>query len=285
MIYSVPPQDMDRIKANHGLNLLVSPELRTVFLGFDQSRPELLNSNVKGKNPFQDERVRQAFYQAVDIEAIHKVVMRGQSRPTGLLYGPGVNGFDAKADVRWPYDPAGAKKLLAAAGYPNGFSVTLDCPNDRYVNDAQICQAVTVMLAKIGIKATLNAQTKLKYFAQISNPDYKTDFYMLGWTPNTYDAHNSLYNLAGTRNGTRGVFNDGGWSNPQFDKLLDDIAVETNPARRQDMINQASKIIHDQAAFIPLHQQTIVWAAKKNVSVVQLADDTFPLRFVTVKGK
>lgn len=285
MIYSVPPQDMDRIKANHNLNLLVSPELRTVFLGFDQSRPQLLNSNIKGKNPFQDERVRQAFYQAIDIQAIHKVVMRGQSRPTGLLYGPGVNGYDPKADVRWPYDPAGAKKLLAAAGYPNGFSVTLDCPNDRYVNDAQICQAVTVMLAKIGIKATLNAQTKLKYFAQISNPDYKTDFYMLGWTPNTYDAHNSLFNLAGTRNGTRGVFNDGGWSNPQFDKLLDDIAVETNPARRQDMINQASKIIHDQAAFIPLHQQTIVWAAKKTISLVQPADDTFPLRFVTVKGK
>jgi peptide/nickel transport system substrate-binding protein len=283
MIYTVPPQDMDRIKGNASLNLLVGPELRTVFLGFDQSRPELINSDVKGKNPFQDERVRQAFYQAIDIEAIHKVVMRGQSRPTGLLYGPGINGWTEESDVRWPFDPAGAKKLLADAGYPEGFSVTLDCPNDRYVNDAQICQAVTVMLAKIGIKATLNAQTKLKYFAQISNPDYNTDFYMLGWTPTTYDAHNSLYNLAGTRNGTRGVFNDGGWSNAEFDKLLDDIAVETDAARRQAMIVQASKIIHDQAAFIPLHQQTLVWATKKIVSLVQPADDTFPLRFVTVK--
>ena len=283
MIYTVPPQDMDRIKANPGFTLLVRPELRTVFLGFDQSRPQLLNSDVKGKNPFQDERVRQAFSQAVDAEAIQKIVMRGQSRPTGLLYGPGVNGWTATSDVRWPYDPAAAKKLLAEAGYPEGFTVTLDCPNDRYVNDAQICQAVTVMLAKIGVHATLNAETKLKYFAQISNPDYNTDFYMLGWTPTTYDALNALYNLAGTRNGVRGVFNDGGWSNPQFDKLLDDIAVETDPARRQSMIEQASKIIHDQAAFIPLHQQMVVWATKKNVSVVQLSDNTFPLRFVAVK--
>lgn len=283
MLYTVPPQDMDRIKANPGFTLLVRPELRTVFLGFDQSRAQLLSSDVKGKNPFQDGRVRRAFYQAIDIEAIRKVIMRGQSRPTGLLYGPGVNGWTEKGDVRLPYDPAAAKALLAAAGYPNGFSVTLDCPNDRYVNDAQICQAVTVMLAKIGIHATLNAETKLKYFAQISNPDYKTDFYMLGWTPTTYDAHNALFNLAGTRNGVRGVFNDGGWSNAAFDKLLDDIAVETDPARRQSMIEQASKIIADQASFIPLHQQMVVWAVKKGVSVVQFADDTFPLRFVTVK--
>jgi len=283
MIYSVPPQDMDRIKGNQGLKLLVGPELRTVFLGFDQSRPELLNSDVKGKNPFQDERVRQAFYQAIDIEAIHKVIMRGQSRPTGLLYGPGVNGWTEQSDVRWPYDPAAAKKLLADAGYPSGFTVTLDCPNDRYVNDAQICQAVTVMLAKIGMHANLNAQTKLKYFAQISNPGYNTDFYMLGWTPNTYDALNSLYSLAGTRNGVRGVFNDGGWSNPEFDKLLDQIAVETDLEKRLAMIVEASKIVHDQAALIPLHQQTIVWATKKDVSVVQPADGTFPLRFVTVR--
>ena len=283
MIYTVPPQDMDRIKGNPGFTLLATPELRTVFLGFDQSRPELLNSDVKGKNPFQDQRVRQAFYEAVDVAAIHKVVMRGQSRPTGLLYGPGVNGWTAASDVRWPYDPAAAKTLLADAGYPNGFTVTLDCPNDRYVNDAQICQAVTVMLAKIGVHAILNAEPKLKYFAQISNPDYKTDFYMLGWTPTTYDAHNAFFNLAGTRNGVRGVFNDGGWSNADFDKLLDDIAVETDAKRRQGMIDQAGKIIHDQVAFIPLHQQEVVWATKKNISVVQFSDNTFPLRLVTVK--
>ena len=283
MIYTVPPQDMERLKRTQGVNLLVSPELRTIFLGFDVSRPELLKSDVKGKNPFQDRRVRQAFYQAIDINAIKQRVMRNQSRPTGLMYGPGVNGFTEASDVRYTYDPEASKKLLSDAGYPNGFGVTLDCPNDRYVNDESICQAVTAMLAKANIRITLAAQTRLKYFAEISNPDYHTSFYMLGWTPNTYDAHNSLFNLLGSRNGTRGVFNDGGWSNKTFDDLLDKIAVNTDPALRQQQIEAASKIAQDDVATIPLHQQTVVWAAKSNIELQQLADDTFPLRYVTVK--
>jgi peptide/nickel transport system substrate-binding protein len=283
MIYTVPPQDMERLNRTQGVKLLVSPELRTIFLGFDVARPELLKSDVKGKNPFQDKRVRQAFYQAIDINAIKQRVMRNQSRPTGLMYGPGVNGFTEASDVRYPYDPEASKKLLAEAGYPNGFGVTLDCPNDRYVNDEAICQAITAMLAKANIRITLAAQTRLKYFAEISNPDYHTSFYMLGWTPNTYDAHNSLFNLLGSRNGTRGVFNDGGWSNKDFDALLDKIAVDTDPVKRQQEILQASKIAQDDVATIPLHQQTVLWAAKSNIELQQLADDTFPLRYVHVK--
>ena len=139
------------------------------------------------------------------------------------------------------------------------------------------------MLARANIRITLAAQTRLKYFAEISNPDYNTSFYMLGWTPNTYDAHNSFFNLAGTRNGVRGVFNDGGWSNAEFDKLVDAISTEIDPAKRQALITAASKIVHDEAAFIPLHQQTVVWAAKSNIDLVQLADNTFPLRYVMVK--
>ncbi len=283
MIYTVPPQDMDRLTRTQGVKVLSTPELRTIFLGFDVSRPELLKSDVKGKNPFQDRRVRQAFYQAVDVNAIKQRVMRNQSRPTGLMYGPGINGYTPESDVRLSYDPEGAKKLLAEAGYPNGFGVTLDCPNDRYVNDEAICQAVTVMLARIGVRVTLAAQTRLKYFAEISNPDYRTSFFMLGWTPNTYDALNALYNLLGSRNGIRGVFNDGGWSNQEFDSLLDKIAVETDPAKRQQEIVRASKIAQDDVATIPLHQQTVVWAARSNIELSQLADNTFPLRFVRVK--
>ena len=283
MIYTVPPQDIQRLEHAPGIKLWMGPELRTVFLSFDVKRPELLKSDVKGKNPFQDKRVRQAFYEAIDIDAIHKRVMRGQSHPTGLMYGPGVNGYDKNLDNRYPYNPDEGKKLLAEAGYPNGFGVTLDCPNDRYINDEAICQAATAMLARIGVKVTLAAQTRLKYFAEISNPDYRTSFYMLGWTPSTYDALNSLYNLLGSRNGTRGIFNDGGWSNQQFDDLLDKIAVETDKAKRDKMIDEASKIAQDEVATIPLHQQVLVWAAKSNIDLVQPADDTFPLRFVTVK--
>ena len=228
MMYTVPPQDFPRLASSPDLKVLQVPELRTVFLGFDQSRDELLKSDVKGKNPFKDQRVRQAFNEAIDIKAIQARVMRGQSHPTGLLYGPGVNGWTEASDTRYPYDPADGKKLLAAAGYPDGFGVTLDCPNDRYINDEAICQAVTAMLARIGVTVMLNAQTRLKYFAEISNPDYHTSFYMLGWTPNTYDALNSFYNLAGSRTGTHGIFNDGGYSDPKFDALLDQIAVETD---------------------------------------------------------
>ena len=254
-----------------------------MFLGFDVARPELLKSDVKGKNPFQDRRVRQAFYQAIDINAIKQRVMRNQSRPTGLMYGPGVNGFTEASDVRYPYDPEASKKLLAEAGYPNGFGVTLDCPNDRYVNDEAICQAVTAMLARAGIKITLAAQTRLKYFAEISNPDYHTSFYMLGWTPSTYDAHNSLFNLLGTpqrhprRVQRRRLVEQGVRRPARQDRGRD------RPGQAAGGDRAASKIAHDEAATIPLHQQTVVWAAKANIELQQLADNTFPLRFVHVK--
>jgi peptide/nickel transport system substrate-binding protein len=283
MIYTVPPQDVARLRHTDGLHIVEGPELRTIYLGMDVSRDELLKSDVKGKNPFKDVRVRKAFYEAIDIQAIHDKVMLGQSHPTGLLYGPGVNGYSAASDVRYPYDPEDAKKLLAEAGYPNGFGVTLDCPNDRYVNDGAICQAATIMLSRIGMHVTLNAETKMKFFAEINAPRYASSFFMLGWTPTTYDALNSLYNLAGTRNGVRGVFNVGGYSNPAFDALLDKIAVNTNEAERDAQIVAASKILHDEAAVIPLHQQTVIWAARDRVQLTQLADDTFPLRFVSVK--
>ena len=282
MVYTVPPQDMDRIGKTPGLRLIVGPELRTIFLGFDQSRDELLKSDVKGKNPFKDQRVRMAFYQAIDVNAISTRVMRGQARPAGLMYGPGVNGHSAESDQRHAYDPAKAKALLAEAGYPNGFTITMDCPNDRYVNDEQICQAVTAMLARIGVKVDLVAQTRLKYFSEINSPGFNTSFYLLGWTPTTYDAHNVFFNLAGTRNGVRGVFNNGGYSNPEFDKVADQILVEADPAKRQQMILAASRILKQDVAYIPLHQQTVVWATRTNIDLQQLADNYFPLRYVRV---
>ena len=184
MIYTVPPQDMDRIRSTQGLQLITGPELRTIFFGLDQWRDELLRSNIKGRNPLKDVRVREAFALAIDEQAIAARVMRGQAHPTWLMWGPGVNGYDPAQDVRPRADPVRAKALLAAAGYPDGFEVSLDCPNDRYVNDEAICTAVVAMLARIGVKVNLIAQTKLKFFSKIGPPTYDTDFYMLGWTPN-----------------------------------------------------------------------------------------------------
>ncbi|MBL6079002.1 ABC transporter substrate-binding protein [Belnapia sp. T18] len=284
-LYTVPPQDVTRISSTQGVRIIQGPELRTVFLGLDQMRPQLLKSDVQGKNPFQDVRVRRAMLLAIDMNAIQRTVMRGQSRPSNLLYGPGVNGFVEADDVRPAVNVNEAKRLLTEAGYPNGFGVTLDCPNDRYVNDEAICTAAVSMLARIGIRVTLNAQTRARFFAEVNAPRYNTSFYMLGWTPTTSDAHNSLYSLAGSRNGTRGVFNNGGYSNAQFDTLVDQIAVETDPAKRQAMISQASKILQDDVAYIPLHQQQIVWAARQGVEVPQTADNYIQLRFVRMPAR
>lgn len=159
----IPVQDIERVNNNPGTRAITGPELRTIFLGMDQKRDELLYSSVKGKNPFKDKRVRQAFYQAIDIDGIKKTVMRGASNPSALMVGPGINGFQPDAK-RLPYDPAAAKKLITEAGYPDGFEVTMNCPNDRYVNDSRICQAVAANLARINVKIKLLAETKGTYF-------------------------------------------------------------------------------------------------------------------------
>jgi peptide/nickel transport system substrate-binding protein len=283
MIYSVPPQDMQRIGHAPGLHLIQNPELRTIYLGFSMSRDELLTSNIKGKNPFKDLRVRQAFALAIDEPTIVQKVMLGLGHPTWEMWGPGVNGYNAKLDVRPKVDVAKAKDLMKQAGYADGFRLGFDCPNDRYVMDEQICTAITSMLARIGVKVDLDAQTKAKFFAKINGPKYDTDFYLLGWTPATYDAHNVLYSLLGTRGGGRGEVNDGGYSNPTLDDLTAKIGVETDQAKRTAMIDQAIELLQQDLPVIPLHQQVIVWAAKDNVTLAQPADDFFPYRYVTVK--
>jgi peptide/nickel transport system substrate-binding protein len=285
MIYTVPPQDTEVIAKTPHMKIIKGPELRTIFLGFDMARPELLESNIKGKNPFKDLRVRKAFYQAIDEDAIKTKTMRGFATPTGLMIGEGINGFDPTMNKRLlPYDPAAAKKLLAEAGYPNGFEVGMDCPNDRYINDEGICQAIVAMLARIGVKVNALIQTRAKYFAKILGPGYNTSFYLLGWTPATYDAHNMLISLLTSRTGKgRGEINVGGYSNPELDKLIDGIQVETDKEKRLAMIHDALKIVKEDIPVIPLHQQVLVWAARDNVELVQPADDYFPLRYVKVK--
>ena len=279
-VYTVPPQDVARISATNGVRIIQGAELRTIYLGLDQMRPVLLKSDVTGRNPFQDVRVRRAMQLAIDTTAIQRSVMRGQSRPTNLMYGPGVNGFVEADDQRTAVDLPRARTLLTEAGFPNGFGVTLDCPNDRYVNDEGICTAVVAMLARINIRVTLNAQTRVRFFAEVNGPRYNTSFYLLGWTPATSDAHNALFSLAGTRDGSRGVFNNGGYSNPRLDTLIDRIAVETDTAARQRLITEASGIIREDVAYIPLHQQQVVWAVRQGWNVVQTADNYIQLRHV-----
>lgn len=279
----VPVQDVARVNASPNAKVIVGPELRTIFLGMDQKRDELQYSSVKGKNPFKDKRVRQAFYQSIDIEGIKRTVMRGASRPTGLMVGPGITGFNEAQDKRLPYDPEAAKKLLADAGYPQGFEVSMNCPNDRYVNDAQICQAVAAGLAKINVKINLVAETKGTYFPKILRRD--TSFYMLGWTPSTYDAHNALNALMATPDpsGT-GQFNLGSYSNPKVDALTKQIQSETDKAKRDAMIKEVFAIHADDIGHLPLHQQSLAWGVSKKVALTQLADNFMFFKWMSVKG-
>ncbi len=283
MAYPIPVQDMKRVDGNSGTKMLVGPELRTIFLGFDQNRDEILRSDIKGKNPFKDKRVRQAFMMAVDINAIKKVIMRGLSDPAALMISPAL--FDkSDAFTRGPFDPAKAKTLLAAAGYPNGFALEMDCPNNRYVNDEAICQAVVGMLAKVGVKVTLLAQPKAIYFKKILAPSLDTSFFLLGWTPGSLDSHNVLYNLLNCMDDSgKGKFNIARYCNPKVDELTKKVLVETDKGKRDGLIQSAFQMVFDDAGYLPLHQQAVAWGVSDKISVKQRPDNVFRWRHVTIK--
>jgi peptide/nickel transport system substrate-binding protein len=276
IIEPVPIQDISRVDSSPNAQVLKGPELRTIFLGMDQVRDELLYSNVKGKNPFKDVRVREAFYKAVDIELIKTRVMRGLSTPSALMIAPQLYPL-SKDFTRPKLDPEGAKKLLTEAGYPDGFEVTMDCPNDRYVNDAAICQAIVGMLARIGVKINLLAQPKAQYFAKVLKPGgFQTSFYLLGWTPGTFDSHNVLYDIMGCRDdpkSSRGEANLGGYCNKKMDEVADKVLVEPDMAKRDLLIKEAFEIAAKDFGYIPLHQQALAWGVSKKLKVVQRADN------------
>ena len=284
VIEPVPTQDIQRVNAGGNAAVLTGPEVRTIFLGMDQERDELLYSNIKGKNPFKDIRVREAFYKAIDVDLIKNRVMRGLSTPSALMVAPQLFPL-AKDFTRPKADPDAAKKLMIEAGYPDGFEVTMDCPNDRYVNDADICQAVVGMLARIGVKVNLLAQPKAQYFGKVLKPGgYQTSFYLLGWTPASMDSHNVLYDIMGCHNPkepTRGEANLGGYCNKELDALADKILVEPDIARRDQMIKQAFEIGIKDYGYIPLHQQALAWGVSKKVKLTQRADNQVLLYWAT----
>jgi peptide/nickel transport system substrate-binding protein len=278
----VPVQDVARVNSSANARAVTGAELRTIFLGMDQSRDELLYSSVKGKNPFKDKRVRQAFYQAIDIDGIKRTVMRGASNPTALMIGPGINGFDVNQNKRFAYDMEAAKKLMADAGYGAGFELSMNCPNDRYVNDAEICQAVAANLSRIGVKINLQAETKGTYFPKLLRRD--TSFYLLGWTPNTYDAHNAFNGVMRCVDGKgAGQYNYGSYCNPKMDELIAKMQSETDKTKRQAYIAEANKIHQDDIGHLPLHQQALAWGVSKKVDIVQMADNFMPFKWMSVK--
>jgi peptide/nickel transport system substrate-binding protein len=277
------PADVQRLRTQASLKVIDGAENRTIFFGMDQFRDELQGSNIKGKNPLKDVRVRKALYQAIDVQALNRVTMRGMSQVTGTLISPQVNGWTRKADVRWPHDPEAAKRLLADAGYASGFEVDFACPNNRYINDEEICQAVAAMWARIGVKAKLRTLPLVTYFPMIQR--YESSIYMLGWGVPTFDALYSLQSLVRSVGAQGdGNYNVGRYSNPQMDALVERVKKEIDPKVRNDLIEQALLLSHQDVSHIPLHNQVIPWAMKKNVNAPHRADNRVDMRRVRIDG-
>jgi peptide/nickel transport system substrate-binding protein len=277
------PQDIGRLKQDAKIKVLEGMENRTIFLGMDQWRDELQYSSVKGKNPFKDKRVREAFQGAIDVNAIKTQVMRGLSVPTAVMYAPQVDGYPKELDKVKAPDRARAKKLLAEAGYPNGFDVTLDCPNNRYVNDEKMCVAIAAMLAQIDVKVRVNAMPRATYFPKIQNLD--TSFYMLGWGVPTFDSQYALQSLLRTHvpKAADGDYNLGRYSNAKVDAAIDRLKGEVDTKKRAEIAREVTQIHMADAGHIPLHHQVIPWAMRSNVTVVHRADNRLTVKWVKVQ--
>ncbi|MDQ3270845.1 MAG: ABC transporter substrate-binding protein, partial [Pseudomonadota bacterium] len=253
------PQDLARLRSNANLKVIDGIENRTIFFGMDQFRDELPGSNVKGKNPLKDQRVRMALYQAIDINSIVRVTLRGLGQATGTLVAPQVNGWTEAVHKRFPFDPEASKKLLADAGYPQGFEVDFACPNNRYINDEEICQAVTAMWSRIGVKAKLRTMPLVTYFPMIQR--YEASIYMLGWGVPTFDALYSLQSLTrSVGTGGDGNYNVGRYSNPRMDVIVDRVKSETDLLVRNRFLTEGLQLSNDTVSHIPLHNQIIPWA-------------------------
>jgi len=273
--------DLQRIKQTPNLQVLESAADRTMFLGMDQYRDELEHSSVKGKNPFKDVRVRQALYQAIDMGTIQRVVMRGLAQPTGTLIAHHVNGWTPQVDKRLAFNPEASKKLLAQAGYPDGFEVEFSCPAGRYPSDEALCQAISAQWAKVGVKAKLRTQPFATYFPMIQR--YEASVYLLGWSVPTFDAYYSLQALIRSPGGGGdGNFNLGRASNPQQDAMIERVKTETDLKLRNQLIEKVLLNEHQAISHIPLFNLITPWATAKKVQIPTRADNYIDWRALKV---
>jgi peptide/nickel transport system substrate-binding protein len=260
-LHDPPFAALDRLASAPGVRLEQTMEFRTIFLGLNQGSPELPSSNIKGRNPFADLRVRQAVYRAIDIDAIRTGIMRGLAIPAGIVIQPGMNGYTPEFDARPGYDPDAAKSLLATAGYPDGFEVRLDCPRNRYLNDEAICRAVAGMLGRIGITVDLAMAPMGEHFAKLR--ERRTDFYMLGWGTQTFDSHTHFVYLYRSD----GQYNATGYANPRVDELIDTIGTASVTYARDAMIEEVWRAVLANVVVVPLHHQIIVWALRDRLEL------------------
>jgi peptide/nickel transport system substrate-binding protein len=279
IIVPSPLQDAARISSSSGVQVLEAPGLRTIMMGFNM-KDELNDGDVEG-NPFQDPAVRKAVYQAINMDLIRDRIMRGKSRNTGALVAPEVPGFSDAVNERFPYDVEAAKAALAEAGYPDGFQFNMNCPNDAYVNDEEICQAMAAMLAQAGFKPKLVTEARTLHFQKALAG--QADMFMLGWaTLPMLDGYSVLSAMLHSPDGAFGTWNPGGYVNEKVDEITKQVDVELDEEKRRALMVEAFEIAKDEVAWLPLHQQPLSWATRDNVHVEQTADDLLRLWYARV---
>ena len=279
IIQDVPVQDLERVASTDGLKVVTAPQNRTIFLGMQQGADDLETDSVEGANPFADVRVRQAMNMAVNRDAIQQVVMRGQSAPTGVIMPPFVNGWTEELDAYPENDMEAARALMAEAGYEDGFEVIFNCPNDRYINDEAICQAVVGMLAQIGITANLEAQTRANHFPLIQNQE--TEFYLLGWGVPTFDSEYIFNFLVHTTTDEYGSWNNTGYSNPEVDDMILSLASETDLDVRNATIADIWAQVQEDVLYIPIHNQVLNWGMREEINFPVQPEDQPHFKFLT----
>jgi peptide/nickel transport system substrate-binding protein len=275
LIEPVPVQDAERVDAGDGTSVIRGIESRVIMLGFAHDHATLRNG---AENPFSDVRVRRAVAHAVNVPAILQTIMRGSAEPAAQLVAAGTSGYSDANGERPAYDPDGARALLAEAGYPDGFAFDLSCPNDRYLNDEAVCQAMVGMLAQVGMTATLDAMPVSNYWPELREDNF--DMYLLGWSPGTFDAEHPIRFLVHTPGERLGTWNFGGYSNARIDELLPVMQSEIDPVARQAAMDEAAAIIQQDMVYVPLYVQPLLWGVRDGVSVTQRPDNFLILRWV-----
>ncbi|MEM9911532.1 MAG: ABC transporter substrate-binding protein [Pseudomonadota bacterium] len=277
-IQDVPVQDLARVGETEGLLVKTAPQNRVIFFGMNLGADDIANDNIEGANPLADAKVRKAMSMAINRDAIKKVVMREQSAPAGMIAPPFVNGWTAEMDAASATDVEKAKALMDEAGYGEGFSIQLDCPNDRYINDEAICQAAVGMLGQIGVTVNLDAKPKAQHFPLIQN--LETDFYMLGWGVPTYDSEYIFNFLVHTRGEERGSWNATGYSNPDLDAMIASLSSETDLEVRNGSIGEIWSTVQEEVLYIPIHHQVLNWGMTEKVVTEVSPEDDPKFKFI-----
>ena len=279
-IQDVPVQDIERVGSTEGLVVATAPQNRVIFFGLNVGDDDLTADDVEGANPFADLRVRQAMNIAINRGAIRQVVMRGQSQPAGVIMPPFVNGWTEALDQYPEYDVDRAQQLMEEAGYGDGFSVRLDCPNDRYINDEAICQAAVGMMGQIGIDVTLDAKPRAQHFPLINNEPPQTDFYMLGWGVPTYDSEYIFNFLVHTRGEGRGSWNGTRYSNPDLDEKIKSLSSNTDLESRNATIAEIWAQVAVDRIYLPIHHQVLNWGMSETVDTMVDPGDQVKFKWV-----